>query len=65
MERKYSILFVVNFILGLVNGIRGREFPDAIEDSFANHGAGSDEAYFYTLFGFFMLIVFLVACAPK
>lgn len=64
MERKYIIL-LVNLILGLVNGIRGREIPDAIEDSYANHGAGSDEAYFYTLFGFFMIVVLLVACAPK
>jgi len=39
--------------------------PDPVEESFANHGIGSDEVYFWSIFGFFLFIVALVFFAPS
>ena len=40
--------------------------PDSVEDSLSNgHGIGSDEVYFWVVFGFFFTIVLIVFLAPS
>jgi len=47
-----------------IRNLQPRE-PDPIEESFANHGIGSDEVYFWGVFGIFLFIVALVFFAPS
>jgi len=39
--------------------------PDPVEESETNHGIGSDEIYFWLVFGAFLLTVFIVIFAPS